>query len=77
MRAAGKEYFKLIGKKILSGDFNLMRTSFPIKCMSKNSQLEMTSSQQSCFSVYLNHAALMTSNSVERIKLLVTANIIQ
>ena len=57
MRGAFKEFVKLIGKKIFSGNFNLMRTSFPIKCMAKNSQLELTSSQYSTMPIYLNYAA--------------------
>ena len=41
MRGAVGELLKNLGKKIYSGDFNLTRTSFPIKCMSNNSQLEL------------------------------------
>ena len=33
MRSAGKEILKTVGKKILSGKFNLTTVSFPIKCM--------------------------------------------
>ena len=33
MRSAGKEILKCVGKKILTGKFNLTTISFPIKCM--------------------------------------------
>lgn len=33
LRSAGKEILKAVGKKILSGKFNLTTISFPIKCM--------------------------------------------
>lgn len=33
IRSIGKEMIKLIGKKIISGDLNLTRISFPIKAM--------------------------------------------
>ncbi len=33
LRSAGKEILKSVGKKILSGKFNLTTISFPIKCM--------------------------------------------
>ena len=37
MRGAVTEFLKNLGKKIYSGDFNLTRTSFPIKCMASRS----------------------------------------
>ena len=76
MRGAFKEFAKLIGRKIFSGDFNLMRTSFPIKCMAKNSQLEMSTAMFSTFPSYIYYAATMTTNPIERIKYLITASII-
>ena len=33
VRSIGKEMIKLIGKKIISGELNLTRISFPIKAM--------------------------------------------
>lgn len=33
IRSIGKQMIKLIGKKIISGDLNLTRISFPIKAM--------------------------------------------
>lgn len=40
LRSAGKEILKSVGKKILSGKFNLTTISFPIKCMCPLSLLE-------------------------------------
>jgi len=34
LRSAGTELIGMVGRKILSGDFNLTRISFPIRCMS-------------------------------------------
>ena len=39
LRSAGTEILKTVGKKIMSGDFNLTAISFPIKCMSPKSLL--------------------------------------
>ena len=33
LRSAAKELILMAGKKILNGEFNLTRISFPIKCM--------------------------------------------
>jgi hypothetical protein len=41
MRSAAKEIIKAVGKKILSGSFNLTTVSFPIKCMCPRSMLEL------------------------------------
>jgi len=40
LRSAGKEAIKQMGRKILSGSFNLTKVSFPIKCMLHSSILE-------------------------------------
>ena len=39
MRGAAKELVLMAGKKILNGEFNLTRISFPIKCMCPKSIL--------------------------------------
>ena len=75
MRGAMKEFVKLIGKKFWSGDFNLTRTSFPIKCMAKNTQLEMQTSIFNTFPSFVYYAATQTNDPVERIKYLITAMI--
>ena len=73
MRGAATELVKMAGKKILSGDFNLTRISFPIKCMCPKSILQTLSWSQSCMSIYLNHAAGL-DDKVERVKLLIAAS---
>ena len=40
IRSIGKEMIKIIGKKIISGDFNLTKIPFPIKAMVPKSALE-------------------------------------
>ena len=70
MRSAVTEFIKNLGKKIYSGDFNLTRTSFPIKCMTSRSQLELQSWQHSCMPIYLNYAASI-DDPLERMKLFI------
>lgn len=41
LRSLGKEVIKEIGRKILSGNFNLTTVTFPIKAMVPKSTLEM------------------------------------
>lgn len=41
-RSVGKEVLKTIGKKLISGDFNLTKVSFPIKVMIPKTALETT-----------------------------------
>ena len=74
MRGAAKELVLMAGKKILNGEFNLTRISFPIKCMCPKSILQTLSWSQSCMSVYLNHAASL-DDKVERVKLLIAATV--
>jgi hypothetical protein len=39
LRSSASEVIKLIGRKFITGDFNLTTISFPIKCMSAKSIL--------------------------------------
>lgn len=77
MRGAVSEFVKALGKKMYAGDFNLTRTSFPIKCMASKSQLEFQSWQQSVMSIYFNYAATEVTDPLERLKLFLAANIAQ
>jgi len=65
---------KSIGRKLLSGKFNLTTVSFPIKCMCAKSTLETIGSLQGVNPVYLNAAAL-TSDPIERMIFVMTAAI--
>lgn len=74
LRSAGKEILKNVGKKILSGKFNLTTISFPIKCMCPLSMLEVMATISGVNPFYLNAAAL-TRDPIERLIFLVTSTI--
>ena len=74
LRSAGKEILKSVGKKILSGKFNLTTISFPIKCMCPLSILEVIATIQQVNPVFINAAAL-TQDPIERMKLVMTSSI--
>jgi len=71
IRGAGWEIVKQIGRKIISGNFNLTKISFPIKCMVPKSNLENTCLAASYAPLYFNKAA-MIKNKLERMKLIAT-----
>ena len=77
LRSAAKELLKLVGQKLLSGDFNLTRVSFPIKCMCPLTILQTMSWGHSTMPIYLNYAASIKDNPVERLKLVMAQNISQ
>jgi len=74
LRSSGKEMLKTIGKKLLTGKFNLTTISFPIKCMCHLSMLHAVGSLGCVFPYYLNTAALST-DPVERMKHVMTTSI--
>ena len=74
LRSAGKEILKSVGKKILSGKFNLTTISFPIKCMCPLSILEVIATIQQVNPVFINAAALI-QDPIERMKLVMTSSI--
>ena len=57
----------------MSGDFNLTRISFPIRCMSPQSVLMQTTGFATTLPIYMNRAATIT-DPVERMKLVMTSN---
>jgi len=63
-----------VGKKILSGKFNLTTISFPIKCMSPHSILEIVATIVGVHPIFLNAAAL-SDDPIERFKLVITASV--
>lgn len=71
-RSAGKEIIKDIGKKILTGSFNLTKVSFPIRVMIPKTALETAVHATSIFPLYISKAAY-SPDSLERFKLVVTA----
>lgn len=74
LRSAASEIVKAVGKKLFSGNFDLTKISFPIKCMAPVSTLELMPTLQSTMPIYLNRAA-MTTDPVERMKLVITHSI--
>lgn len=74
MRNTGKKIISQIGRKILSGDFNLTTISFPIKCMIPMSALEKALRSTCLFPYYLNKASLL-KDPVERIKMVICATL--
>jgi len=74
IRSVGKLVLQEVGKKLLSGDLNLTKVSFPIKCAVAMSALERVGRSTSFFPIYFNRAAA-SDNPVERIKLVITATL--
>jgi hypothetical protein len=74
LRSAGKEILKTVGKKILSGKFNLTTISFPIRCMCPASMLELIALIGGVHPIFLN-AAAMTDDPIERLKLVMCASV--
>ena len=73
-RSVGKDMIKQIGRKIISGSFNLTTISFPIKAMIPRSSLEKSFMQTINFPLYMNRATT-TKDPVERMKLLMVATL--
>ncbi len=57
-RSVGKEMIKEIGKKIITGHFNLTKVSFPIKISIPKSSLETTVHGSSFNPLYFTRAAI-------------------
>ena len=72
IRGMGWDLVKQIGKKILSGDFNLTTVTIPIKVMVPISILQHICNGHFNFPLYLNLAS-QTADIVEKMKLTITA----
>ena len=72
LRSVGKEMIKLIGRKILSGELNLTKISFPIKACAPKTALQNSIDCCTIFPHFLNNASL-TSDPLERFKLTASA----
>lgn len=64
----------MIGKKILSGDFNLTTISFPIKVMLPKTLLQTLAMSIFQMPIYLNLAGEQ-NNLIERMKFIITSTI--
>jgi hypothetical protein len=73
-RDVGKTMIKEIGRKIISGNFNLTTVSFPIKAMIPKSALEKAFMQTIMFPLYINRA-VQSTDPVERMRLVMVATI--
>lgn len=71
-RSVGKSMLKEIGRKIISGNFNLTTVSFPIRAMIPKSALEKSFMTTILFPLYMNRA-VMANDPIERLKLLIVA----
>lgn len=74
IRSTAVEMVKQIGKKIISGDFNLATISFPIKCMMPLTILQTIAKSYFQFPIYINLAA-MQQDPLERFKFVVVATL--
>ncbi len=72
IRSTGWELIKAIGKKIISGDFNLTTVSIPIKVMVPLTILQGIAKSMFSYPVYFGMASLQ-KNPLERFKLVITA----
>jgi hypothetical protein len=74
LRSTGYDILKQIGKKILSGDFNLTTISFPIKVMLPLTILQTIAKSVFQFPIYMN-LAMMQIDPIEKFKLAIVATI--
>ena len=65
----------MAGQKILNGEFDLTRISFPIRCMSKDTALIKVAQHFSTVPLYYGKAARLGSEPIERIKMVVCAEV--
>lgn len=73
IRSSGTEIIKQVGKKILSGDFNLTTISFPIRVMVHYTMLQMIA--RSMFQIPYFMSLAKGADVVERLKLTICATI--
>lgn len=74
IRSIGKEMIKIVGKKIISGDLNLTRISFPIKAMVPRTAL-VNSTISCCMNPYFMKRATEAADPLERMKYVITNTI--
>jgi hypothetical protein len=74
MRSTGYDIIKQIGKKLISGDFNLTTISFPIKVMLPISILQAIAKSVFQFPIYLNLASQQI-DPLEKFKFVIVATI--
>jgi hypothetical protein len=74
IRSVGTEILKQLGKKLLSGNFNLTQISFPIRCMQASTALQNTLNTFMMVPFYITRAVAM-NDPVERLKLVMISTL--
>jgi len=74
IRSCGWDIIKQIGRKIISGDFNLTTISFPIRVMIPKTILQSIADALFQYPIYLQIASEKT-DPIERMKYVLTATI--
>lgn len=64
----------MAGRKILNGEFDLTRISFPIRCMANETALFVIAKHFSTLPAYFAKAAQLADNPVERMKMVIAAD---
>jgi hypothetical protein len=72
IRSVGTEVMRQLGRKLLSGDFNLTQISFPIRCMQASTVLHNTMNTFQMIPLYITRA-VATKDKVERMKLVIVS----
>jgi hypothetical protein len=72
IRGVATEVLKQLGRKLLSGNFNLTQISFPIRCMQSSTVLHNTLNTFQMAPLYINRA-VGVKDRVERMKLVITS----
>lgn len=73
-RTAFKKLLAEIGRQLITGKFNLTKTSFPIACMAPTSIVQIASRVVGPMARFFD-AAAVSQDPVERMKLVMTASI--
>ena len=74
IRSVGTEILKELGKKLLSGNFNLTQISFPIRCMQASTALQNTLSTFQMVPFYITRAVAV-ADPLERFKLVIVSTL--
>lgn len=74
IRRVGWDLIKQVGKKLISGDFNLTKISIPIKVMMPLTILQTIAKSVFNFPYYLNIANLH-NDPIDKMKYVITASI--
>jgi len=74
-RSVISEMIKQVGRKVMNGEFDLTRISFPIRCMTNESALIIIARNFSTIPFYFSKASKLKDDPVERMKMIICADI--